>query len=318
MQYNHWVAVTPDFTDPPSDHDEMPVSMPPAAPPATVFWRESPGAYCAGNNMDVVGIPEVNRHQCFAKCASPFPCVGADCFCDGLMQGYDKADSQALCLDEATCKTVCAGIDDCFGIDMHTTKNRCFLNSALKTPADTYSCEELTVNGMLTVFPTYKFIYKQKPNTRLATAEPADAPARSLLPAIDQGKSWDEILRFKDITFETGGKFKACFCDYETLAAGKYCKTASDYKIEIGTVHVSGVSCLVEESKFQRGTCVEQFYNGLRCYPGAAPSITVPAVAAKTIPQAPAPAPKAFDAALSSFCLYGPEEETRDDPLCNL
>merc|ERR1712072_1514725 len=64
-----------------------------------------------------------------------------------------------------------------------------------------------------------------------------------------------------------GGKFKACFCDYETLAAGKYCKTASDYKIEIGTVHVSGVSCLVEESKFQRCTCVEQFYNGLRCYP---------------------------------------------------
>jgi len=211
-----------------------------------------------------------------------------------------------------------AGLDDCFGIDMHGSKNRCFLNSVLKGPADTYSCEEYVVNGKLTAFPTYNFFYKQLPNTRRAAAVAPEAPARGLLPAIDKGKSWDEILRFKDITFETGGKFKACFCDYETLAAGKYCKTASDYKIEIGTVHVSGVSCLVEESKFQRGTCVEQFYNGLRCYPGAAPSITVPAVAAKTIPQAPAPAPKAFDAALSSFCLYGPEEETRDDPLCNL
>ena len=81
------------------------------------------------------------------------------------------------------------------------------------------------VNGKLTAFPTYKFFYKQLPNTRRAAAVAPEAPARGLLPAIDKGKSWDEILRFKDITFETGGKFKACFCDYETLAAGKYCKT---------------------------------------------------------------------------------------------
>merc|ERR1711937_1122455 len=63
--------------------------------------------------------------------------------------------------------------------------------------------------------------------TRRATAVAPEAPKRGLLPAIDQGKSWGQILRFKDITFQTGGKFKACFCDYETLAAGKYCKTAS-------------------------------------------------------------------------------------------
>ena len=38
-------------------------------------------------------------------------------------------------------------------------------------------------------------------------------------------------------------------------AAGEAVKTkASDYKIEIGTVHVSGVSCLVKETKFQRGS----------------------------------------------------------------
>merc|ERR1712139_493293 len=97
----------------------------------------------------------------------------------------------------------------------------------------------------------------------------------------------------------------------ETLAAGKYCKFATDYKIEIGTVHVSGVSCLVKESKFQRGTCVEQFYlrglpSGLRCYPGAAPTLTVPSPATVTIPHTPAPSPKAFDPALPSFCLYGP------------
>jgi hypothetical protein len=193
----------------------------------------------------------------------------------------------------------------------------------LKGPTDSYSCEENVVNGKLTKFPTYGFFYKQLPNTRRMTAveEEAleeEAPVRSLLPAIDKGKSWGQILRFKDITFGTGGKFKACFCDFDTLAAGAYCKKASDYKIEIGTVHVSGVSCLVEEAKFQRGTCVGQFYGGLRCYPGTAPVLTVPAPTVPTIPQAPAPGAPAFNPALSSFCLYGPEEETRDDPLCNL
>jgi hypothetical protein len=320
MHYNHWVAVTPDFDDPPHDDMEVPKSFTPPPPIATVYWRSSPGSYCAGNNMDVVSSPkpEVYRHQCYAKCVAGAPCAGADCFCDGLMQGYDGPDSQALCLDESTCKDVCAGLDDCFGIDMHATKNRCFLNGMLKGSADTYSCEESVVNGKLTKFPTYGFFYKQLPNTRRAAAVEAEAPARGLLPAIDLGKSWGEILRFKNITFESGGKFKACFCDYDTLAAGKYCKMASDYKIEIGTVHVSGVSCLVEESKFQRGTCVAQFYGGLRCYPGAAPVLTVPPAPSPTIPSAPAPAPPAFDPALSSFCLYGPEEETRDDPLCNM
>merc|ERR1711904_373104 len=258
-----------------------------------------------GNNMDVASISGANRHQCYAKCAAGPACSGADCFCDGLMQGYDGPDSQALCLDETTCKDVCAGLDDCFGIDMHGSKNRCFLNAVLKGPTDTHSCEEYVVNGKLTVFPTYKFFYKQLPNTRRATAVPqqAAAPARGLLPAIDQGKSWGEILRFKDITFETGGKFKACFCDYETLEAGKYCKKASDYKIEIGTVHVSGVSCLVEESKFQRGTCVEQFYGGLRCYSGKEPKLDVPDETETPVPQAAAPGAPAFDPALSSFCL---------------
>ena len=99
---------------------------------------------------------------------------------------------------------------------------------------------------------------------------------------------------------------------------------AADYKIDIGTIHVSGVSCLVEDPKFQRGTCVEQFqhipgtHGGLRCYPGAAPTITVPVVPEKVVPNEDAAAPAPFNPALSSFCLYGPEEETRDDPLCNL
>merc|ERR1719305_296196 len=124
-------------------------------------------------------------------------------------------DSQALCLDETTCKTMCAGLDDCFGIDMHGSMNRCFLNSVVKTATDTSSCEEYLVAGRLTPSPSYKLIYKQDEPTYRRTAA-VQAPKRGLLPAIDQGISWDEILRFVNITFETGGKFKACFCDPDT------------------------------------------------------------------------------------------------------
>merc|ERR1711981_1432654 len=101
-----------------------------------------------------------------------------------------------------------------------------------------------------------------------------------------------------------GGKFKACFCDPDTLAPGKYCKKASDYKIDIGTIHVSGVSCLVEDQKFQRGTCVEQYYGGLRCYPGAAPVLTVPPIPDPVFPNAPAPPAPPATPTLSTFCLY--------------
>jgi hypothetical protein len=317
MQYNHWVPVMPFFDDPPSDDDEVPGSYVAPVAPKTVYWRNVTGAYCAGNNMDIAALPSVNRHQCFSKCAAGPTCVGADCFCSGLMQGYDTADSDALCLDETSCKNVCAGLEDCFGIDMHMTLPRCFLNMMTKGPTDTMSCEEYVIGGKLTPFPTYELIYKQKmPEERRATAT---AKERSLLPAIDQGKSWNQILRFNDITFSTGGKFKACFCDPDTLAPGKYCKMASDYKIEVGTIHVSGVSCLVEDPKFQRGTCVPQYHGtGLRCYPGAAPMLTVPSVPMPVVPQKPAPKAPPVNPALSSFCLYGPEEETRDDPLCNL
>jgi hypothetical protein len=191
------------------------------------------------------------------------------------------------------------------------------LNGVEKGPSDSYSCEEYVVNGKLTKFLDYDFFYKILPNTRRATAVEPEAPTRGLLPAVDKGDSWGQILRFTDITFESGGKFKACFCDYETLE-GEYCKKASDYKIEIGTIHVSGVSCLVEEEKFQRGECVEQFYGGLRCYPDDAPKLDVPEKGGKKVKQEDAPKEAIFNAKLSSFCLYGPEEETRDDPLCNI
>lgn len=163
------------------------------------------------------------------------------------------------------------------------------------------------------------------------------APARQLLSPVDIGISWGEVLRFKGLAFASGGKFKACFCDWETLPdklAGS-CAKASDYKVEIGTVHVSGVSYLIEEKKFQRGTCVEQFWGGLRCYPSAdkVPALTPPTLeeARQYVPPpapgtptpvptpssggTPSPTPVPTDV-LSTWCFYGPEEQTRDDPNC--
>merc|ERR1711865_1154982 len=99
------------------------------------------------------------------------------------------------------------------------------------------------------------------------------------------------------------------------------CAKASDYKIEIGMIHVSGVSCLIEDAKFQRGTCVSQHWGGLRCYGSAdeVPYLTVPedgmGMGGVNLGDAPNTAPT-DDSYLSTWCLYGPEEETRDDPTC--
>merc|ERR1712167_447572 len=131
------------------------------------------------------------------------------------------------------------------------------------------SCEFYIDYGRLTPDPSYTFIYKQAETGRRL---------------VDDDLT---MLRFEGIRFKTGGQFKACFCDVDTLEDGAFCKTAADYKIEIGTIHVSGVSCLVENKKFQRGTCVEQFYGGLRCYPGKAPVLTVPPIPDPVYPNAP-------------------------------
>jgi hypothetical protein len=192
--------------------------------------------------------------------------------------------------------------------------SRCFLNGQRKNPSDEGSCEEYIVDDKLTALATmdYSFNYMQRveDGRRLATAflEKEDDPnARK--------DSWAEILRFKGAGFPTGGQFKACFCDRNTLEEPKLCKETADYKIEIGTVHVSGVECLIADSKFQRGTCVAQSHGGLRCYTGAAPKLTSPPELAAAEVEVEKVAAEAVTT-LSSYCLYGPEEETRDDPLC--
>merc|ERR550514_1828661 len=222
--FNAWVAEN-DMLDPPAE-DFLPEEAPEVSGTPQVIWDSRfTGKYCPGNNMDVttpnmIGAG-VAQHQCYAKCVTNAPCDASspDCFCDGLFPGYDDEDSGALCLDEPTCKAYCAGLPDCFGIDMHQTMNRCFLNSMTKGPNDEKSCAEYVFElGALTTY-NYNFIYKQNALRRLE-AEPEQAPARALqyMEPVDRGVSWEQILRFKGLAFASGGKFKACFCDTETLS----------------------------------------------------------------------------------------------------
>jgi hypothetical protein len=295
-QSNHWLAEHV-FNDAPG----MPVSSEESGEEeeVAIVWEKKEGQYCPGNNMDM----SAHKDRCYSKCVANSPCVGVDCHCSGLLHGYDGADSNALCLPEAECRAVCEDLEDCYGIDMANDAPRCFLNGVTKGTLDDGSCEEYIVDQRLNVLTTYSFSYKQR------------IPEGRRLEGVDpESTSWDEILRFKGAAFSTGGQFKACFCDRDTLEDGAFCTTKEDYKVEIGSIHVSGVACLIGDTRFQRGTCVEQYHGGLRCYTGAAPILTTPEL--PTASGAAGAGGAASVSSLSSYCLYGPEEETRDSPLC--
>jgi len=255
------------------------------------------GFYCydANINLDEEKVPwegtmkPLKDYQCYSKCAS-----GGGEGCNGLYSGFDGPESNALCLDQQMCQYMCDQLESCGSIDMHKTRDRCFLNK--KDMCETHT-------DQLLMDPNYVLLVKGAETNDEQAGSTASLP-RQL--ATDYGFSWGDMLRFKPVQFKSGGTFKLCFCD-ASLTADKVCMTEKDYKIEVGTIHVSGVKCLVEETKFQRGTCVQQFYGGLRCYDGDAPITHIPS--------------EAIDATvledfiddeiqqLTSFCLYGPEEE---------
>ena len=92
------------------------------------------------------------------------------------------------------------------------------------------------------------------------------------------------MLRFKNIKFPNGGNFKVCLCDTEllTTATNKVCQKKEDYKVEVGKLQVSGVSCLLKDNRYTKGTCVPQYPiskqpSGMRCYTAASsdPTVTV-------------------------------------------
>jgi hypothetical protein len=271
--------------DPPADDTEGPYVAPEIP---TADYRVVENAYCAGVTQVIfVKLPQADL--CYPKCgvtSNP-----SDPTCAGLMPGVDTAETTSLCLTKVQCLDACTNTPDCFGISIHKTLPRCFMYRE--------TCASQVENSELKSIPEYDFLYKVPSGRRLSEAV-----------------STTGILRFAGLTLGAG-RYKACFCDY--VSAG-ICKDLSDFAIEVGKVHVSGVSCLLGDPKYVRGVCVPQPYGGLRCYDGAAPYIAPPGPTVQittvqsTILSAPVVTPPTVEE--SSWCLYGPEEDTSAHPIC--
>jgi len=222
-------------------------------------------------------------YQCYNRYSASTTTVELN----GCLSGYDHAESAAVCPDSLEhAKSMCAAHSCCFSFAYAPLTGRTFFNfleidsNGNVQPAADDSCLIQMSENSLGVKSEYN-LYYQHLDSYLSTAS-----SRRRLQAVgdeasvytasgDLGYSWDNLLRFRYVKFRSGGSFKVCMCDEDLLPEGSICKAASDYKVTVGELHVSGVECLVEKSRFQRGTCVQQYWGGLRCYSGSPPSLAV-------------------------------------------
>merc|ERR1719399_1925468 len=326
--WNEYVPYTV-YEDPPHVDAENPkdaASTPPTeakALPAELYTTfpdksdKAAGYYVEGYNVDVDDpallvafdgtMRTLKQHQCFHKCSDG--CSGDSCYCEGYFTGYDTTTSNALCADQTLCQYLCdqLGRDGCMSIDMHTSLPRCFLNDA---SAD-------TAPVALTVDPSYKVLVKREfldynfeyPTT---LTQSSGGGLKPILQVKDFGYSFDKMLRFKDIQFKSGGTFKLCFCD-SSLITGP-CKTEADYSVQVGTIHSSGVQCLISKPELQRASCVPTYFgdgSSLRCYksPMTAPAPVPPTVGALTALAGISGTPSVLaKAGVTTACAYGAEE----------
>ena len=123
------------------------------------------------------------------------------------------------------------------------------------------------------------------------------------------------MLRFKPVSADSGGTFKVCFCD-STIHSS--CLKPSDYGVELGEVHVSGVSCLVENPRLRRVACAEQYHGGLRCYADMreAPMPTEPPVGMTELPSEDSITLLSDPSFLVTKCGALPLDEAEHDPEC--
>jgi len=275
-----WAKLSPwsYFQDAPHEDAQNPLVAAKVVPTFTAatptIYNRHTGTYCPGahvdvhadDNMDldVLQVPlggvmvALKEHQCYTKCALNSPCTGDYCYCDGYFSGYDDLSSNAICGDETFCKYLCDNTPSCKSIDMHTNGARCFLNSEDECAAEP-GAEE----------PPYDLLIKSKDGNdeQRRLQSPARASGERKL-QVNQRKdySFAKLLRFKPIEIATGGTFKVCFCDSTLLAPGAVCASAKDFSVTVGTIHASGVSCLISNKKLQRVSCASQLYGGLRCY----------------------------------------------------
>ena len=132
----------------------------------------------------------------------------------------------------------------------------------------------------------------------------------------DLGLSWTEIARYKGLMFNSAGTFKLCWCD---SAAHGSCVAKEDYTIEVGKIHVSGVSCLISDTRFRAMDCRSHFHGGLSCYTESI-SLTIPTVS-DSIVLGTYPSAAVAQAAneLTTFCMFSQGELTNTGmDICQL
>jgi hypothetical protein len=225
-------------------------------PTSAMKYVRVQSSYCKGNNLAMEDVSEaVWASSCYSKCKD---CAGESCAteCAGYSKNVDGPDSQALCVPEEECRSLCSSTQTCFGIDMYKYGPRCYLNieGSQKKGAKS-GCKKQYESSDLGVSAAYDFLAK-------------DIGAPTKLLTIPDAVSSSDVLRFAPIAFSRtssgAGKFKVCFCDH-ALLGGKACLSEADYSLEVGELYVSGVSCLIADPKYRRGTCYPMYHGGLAC-----------------------------------------------------
>jgi hypothetical protein len=286
-----------------------------------------------------VGARLLADHLCTTKCGSG--CLGSDCHCDGL----DYKTATTYCLDVGSCRAACDLVScaafayrgdacelaasaattpasgwttytqyagaACRDVDDFTTlvgtatiTARAYVGVEYVVTPETNVTIEVTGSGLLAGDDVYAGSCNEP--CGFQTAANAITPAQpTFRDSEDLGNLPMEIKRFPGFSFPAGCH-KLCFCDV-TLAQGGACTATSDYSVEVGEIHASGVSCLLEDSRHSRKACVPMADGGLRCYAEleAATVTEDPPVLTQTPTAAPAQN-------YATKCLFKPEEEREE------
>lgn len=77
----------------------------------------------------------------------------------------------------------------------------------------------------------------------------------------------EDVLRYTPVKL-TAGTYKVCFCDAEVSGQ---CAEPANFGVEVGTVQVSGIACLLDEPRLRHAACYVQHFGGLSCGAWTAP-----------------------------------------------
>jgi len=226
--------------------------------------------FCVGNNLVITPLDPNFGLTCSARCAA-----GTADGCTGYMPAYDvDTSNRALCITRAQCQQACSITDGCYGIDMHRVVDRCYLNMQ--------QCQHQVETGILGIDPSYDFLVRKDAGQAHVTLDPTattqvDASSTTTKELWSSGRqlqsteirevSTTTVLRFAPVRLANVGTYKVCFCDYQSFAATGQtaCTSLADYTLEIGTIHASGVSCLLTQENLRKHTCRTMAYGGLQC-----------------------------------------------------